>query len=447
VADAQPQAEGARGVNQNGVHPLHDTRQFMADVEAFEAESKADRMDRDGLLQPRFKSARQLRADHPTLRPPVIHGLTREGETMNIISASKVGKSWLVNGLALSVASGRHWLHQFAVERGDVLIIDNELHPETSANRLPKVAEAMGLHPSEWMDHVFVENLRGRQTDIFRMGHFFNALEPGRFKVIIIDAFYRVMPRDSDENDNGTITGVYNALDTYAARLCCTFVPIHHSSKGLQSDKAITDVGAGAGAQSRAADCHLVLRHHETEGAIVLDAAVRSWPPVQPLCLRWDFPLWVPAPELDPADLKRASGRRRKEADEQPKEAPPEPWTLERFVVAFIPNEPADKKIITTEAKVAGISLRMIDSFIASGLAKGSIHRWNLAKDRRVMLANRPEPTLSTTPDIESETRVEDISHARATPHTPRVGVNATRGEVSAAVCVNETDHHEGIPV
>src|SRR5206468_579415 len=34
-------------------------------------------------------------AEHPNMRAPIIDGLLREGETANIISASKIGKSWL----------------------------------------------------------------------------------------------------------------------------------------------------------------------------------------------------------------------------------------------------------------------------------------------------------------------------------------------------------------
>jgi hypothetical protein len=41
-------------------------------------------------------------------------------------------------------ATGRPWLG-FHTVKGDVLILDNELHGETSANRIPKVADARGI--------------------------------------------------------------------------------------------------------------------------------------------------------------------------------------------------------------------------------------------------------------------------------------------------------------
>jgi hypothetical protein len=32
--------------------------------------------------------------NYPSLRPAIVHGLLREGETANLIAATKVGKSW-----------------------------------------------------------------------------------------------------------------------------------------------------------------------------------------------------------------------------------------------------------------------------------------------------------------------------------------------------------------
>jgi hypothetical protein len=55
------------------------------------------------------------------------------------------------------------------------------------------------------------------------------------------------MPRDTDENDNGTMAQVYNVLDAYAAKLQCAFVLIHHSTKGATiPDYAVEHKGAQA---------------------------------------------------------------------------------------------------------------------------------------------------------------------------------------------------------
>jgi len=317
------------------------------------------------ILQP--LSVRALMGKYPELRPPILHGLLREGETMNLISAPKMGKSWLATDLALSVATGRDWLGQFKCEHGDVLILDNELHGETSAHRIPKVANARGIPIDAYADRVYVQNLRGHLQDVFSLGAYFQSLQPGRFKVIILDAFYRFMPRDMDENDNGTMASLYNHIDRYADRLRCSFVLIHHTSKGNQSGKSVTDVGAGAGSQSRATDTHMVLRSHEEEDAVVLDAAVRSWPPCQPRCLRWSYPVWSSADDLDPLQLKIDSGKKKAEKKDE--------WTPQAFVETFVGDEPTTRSTIVGQAVKAGLSNWLADRLLRTADADGLIVR------------------------------------------------------------------------
>lgn len=327
----------------------------------------------------------------PHLREPVVHGLLRAGETMNVIAASKVGKSWLVTDLALTVATGRPWLGAFETSPGRVLVVDNELHRETTAHRIPKVMEARGLTMSDIVDRLFVANVRGELKDVISLGACFRNLEPGRFKLIVLDAFYRFMPKDADENDNGTMARVYNHLDQYAAMLGCAFVLVHHSTKGNQSGKAVTDVGAGAGSQSRATDTHLVLRPHEQEDVVVLDAAVRSWPPLQPRCLRWTFPVWTPDDALDPTELRPEKPRRKPKAEPTPGEPDKPVWDATSFAAAFVTDEPVVTPRVIERAKQAGVSENQAKKLLKLAEADGLIHRWKFGASQPVRFANKPQ--------------------------------------------------------
>ncbi|MGB2824709.1 MAG: AAA family ATPase, partial [Phycisphaerae bacterium] len=344
------------------------------------------------VAEPDYKSVRELLVAYPQLRRPLIHGLLREGETANIIAPPKTGKSWLVTDLALSVATGRPWLGTFQTVQGNVLIVDNELHGETTANRIPKVAQARGVPLEQIADIVFVENLRGQLRDLIALGPYFEAIEPGTFKLVILDAFYRFIPRDTDENDNGSIAQLYNHLDHYAQRLGCSFVLIHHASKGSQSGKSVTDVGAGAGSQSRATDAHIILRAHEEDGAVVLDAAVRSWKPVEPMCLRWEFPVFHIAPDLDPTAL-RPERRRRKPKEKE--SAPPKPeWDVPTFVQQCITEEGRLKDVILDIAVKQGISKARAKSLLRLAEAEKRVHRWVNGANRPVRYAGSPQPLL-----------------------------------------------------
>lgn len=244
----------------------------------------------------------EMEETYTELRPPLIHGLLREGETMNIIASPKVGKSWLVLDLAEAVATGREWLG-YPCEQGKVLIIDNELHPETSSNRIRKVRSARNIPITLVGKEVAFDNQRGELQNITQLAANLDELKEDNFKLIIIDAFYRALPDKIDENDNAGIAKIYNLLDRYAKELRCSFVLIHHTSKGNQAMKGVTDVGSGAGSLSRAADTHVILRRHQAKDIVVMDSVVRSFPSNPPVCLRWDYPIWNVDTSLDPNDL------------------------------------------------------------------------------------------------------------------------------------------------
>ena len=262
---------------------------WIGDQGAFEAVEQRNEPADDGV---QIEDISTLIAAYPQLRQPIVGGLLRAGETANVIADPKRGKSWLAYGLALSVCTGIKWLDTFPCYPGRVLVIDNELHPATLAHRIPIVAEAMGIAADEYAENLDVLCLRGQLLDLYGIALALEAVEPGTYHLVILDAFYRSLPAGTKENANEDSTALYNLIDKQTARLNCAWVNVHHASKGSQATKSVTDVGAGAGAQSRAADTHLILREHEEKGAVVLEAAVRSFQPVKPLCLKWEFPLW-----------------------------------------------------------------------------------------------------------------------------------------------------------
>lgn len=245
-------------------------------------------------------SVASLQQSYPQMRPPVVHGILRVGETANIIAPPKVGKSFLAGNLAWSVATGRPWLSH-EVEQGRVLILDNELHPETLASRLTHMADKMQVSLEE-RDQVDVISLRGRLTPIVALD-LVTSIDPGRYALVVLDALYRTIPEGTSENDNAGMMAMYNHLDALAERWQAAIVVVHHSSKGAQGDKALTDVGAGAGAISRAADTHIAIRPHETDGHHVLEAVTRSFKSPEPVSIAFEWPVWT-ATTLTP-EVKR----------------------------------------------------------------------------------------------------------------------------------------------
>ena len=169
-------------------------------------------------------------------------------------------------------------------------------------HRLPAVAAALEIG-SGYDEFIDIVPLRGKGITLIDLVPFVMSIEPGRYGLVILDAWYRFLPPGISENDNAAVMSLYNKIDAYTAHLGAAWVNVHHASKGDQSGKSATDVGSGAGSQSRAADTHLIVRPHQAENVAVVEAVVRSWPPVERFCMRWEYPAWQLEPEADPRKL------------------------------------------------------------------------------------------------------------------------------------------------
>ena len=358
------------------------------------------------------------------LSDPIVDGVFRIGEIVNVISGSKSFKTYLILALGLSIAAGRKVLG-FETRRVRVLLLDNELHCGTLRHRVKAVASALGIDLHELADYFHIVSLRGQLRDIRQMRSFFAGIKPGYYGLIVLDSWYRMIPGDVDENSNSAMTQLYNLLDTYAAMLKAAFLLVHHSTKGRQGDKAITDVGAGAGAQSRAADCHLILRAHSQDGCAVLESAIRSFAPMPAVGLRWMYPVWTLADDIDTTDVKREKSGRRKAAAANIPAEPAQTWTAQTFVAAFVTGDARSTASILTLADAKGLSERKASRLLAVAVENGLAHEWTYANRRLPhRFSTIPQPvTEANSPPENGAVR----SRAR-TPRTPHGRVNAPRG-------------------
>lgn len=327
---------------------------------------------------PPIRSAGQIITDHPNMRPFVIDGMLRRGEIINIIAASKVGKSFLSLGMVFSIATGKKWLgHQMT--QGRCLIVDNELHPETMASRLRFVADAMGVDLGSL--GVDVLSLRGRLCDLHGLAPLFTQVA-GKYSMIVLDAFYRFLPVGTSENDNAQMTQLYNILDAYAAKADASIAVVHHASKGNQAGKEIMDVGAGANSIGRATDSHVIIRSHADDGYYVLEAGIRSSKPLIAKTVAYNWPLWSAvedvAPVLrDPAAKTQRDRAARREADKSHKDRQDVD-----FLLSIIPTEGIIKSHLQEKSGWGGDKLTRI-----LGVAQSV---WPVVEIARIKRGGRP---------------------------------------------------------
>jgi hypothetical protein len=281
----------------------------------------------------------------PPMRPFVVDGLLRRGEICNFIGASKTGKTWMLYHLIAALASGGAWLGRQCTQ-SRVLLVDNELHPETAKNRMANVVDALGMDKATFDERVRVAFVRGRMATLEDVEATLRGAGRGAFDVIALDAFYRFL-NGVDENANGEMTGVYNHLDRIAEFSGAAIINVHHSSKGDQSNKATTDVGSGAGAIARATDTHLAFLRHMEEGCVVLRGECRSSRRPMAVGLRLNPPFVTVDPSLNLEDLwtpKKAAQKGKAQ-----------PMTVEEFVREIVDNE-SSKTLLIAKAQERGVT-------------------------------------------------------------------------------------------
>lgn len=230
----------------------------------------------------------RLPSAEPTLRPPVVDGLFRRGEVCNWIAAPKTGKTWMLYSLIAAIIRGKRWCG-FPCTPGKVLLIDNELHPETGMARLWRVMHQAGISSDELAESVDVCWIRGRRGNLDDLEATVRSRPRGTYSLIALDAFYRFIGRGIDENSNSDMTSVFNHLDGIAAYADAAILNVHHASKGAQADRETMDIGAGAGAIGRATDSHVVFLRHQEDDCVVMRARCRSFRQPKPIGIRIDF--------------------------------------------------------------------------------------------------------------------------------------------------------------
>jgi RecA-family ATPase len=349
----------------------------------------------------------EMRTNFRELREPVVEGLLRKGEILNIVAPPKYGKSLLITTLTICIAQGREWLDTFRCRQGKVLIVDNELHRETLAHRIQEVATSMDVpieYLDQWIDYL---PLRGRLVDIDGLKEKFEDIGLGEYRLVVLDALYKFMPKKTDENNNGEMAVIFNKLDQYAKHLDCAIALIHHTSKGEQGYKSVTDVGAGAGVQSRASDTHLILREHREPAVASIAAVARSFKAPKPFCARFRYPKWILAPECNPDDLKLTAQEERLEERRSGKEqaAKIENEKLDRLLRAVTTPMTIDE--MTTLASGMGVSgfskykmRRQVDVWVGSGLIKLAVPA---AGRVGAKFTNTDQKTITNTPNVSNE--------------------------------------------
>lgn len=272
VDDAQRAADSARAGNPiQGIPKLAEA----GIVFGLEDEWSLDQLpeDDDGLLAAaggRVWTAATI-ADRPL--PPVPWLCERWGLTVGapiiLAGSGGVGKTWLVQALAVAVSSERGlWLGE-TVTHGAVLHIDHE----QTGNQTHRRYQQLGLNGKAPLVHI--EQPKWRLSSDRGLEWLARACE--RRKLVLIDSLRATTP-GRDENDS-TIRELLDPLTAVSNDTGCTIVIIHHARKRAKDERstirgssAIVDAaGAALGMQRDNGDLTLWLEKTREKGALTRD--------------------------------------------------------------------------------------------------------------------------------------------------------------------------------
>src|SRR5688500_9863595 len=130
---------------------------------------------------------------------------------------------------------------------------------------------------------------------------------------------------------------------------------------------------------------------HEDDDVFVMEAALRSFPPLSPFCLRKRFPTFEHDESADPTRLLRPNGRRRPKVEAVAMPAEPV-WDVKTFVARFLSADPKTDDQIYVETKGEGLSKATAKGLLSSAAASGAAFRWRFLSNQKQKFATIPQP-------------------------------------------------------
>ena len=187
----------------------------------------------------------------PSLAPPLIDGVLRQGHKMLIAGPSKAGKSYALIELCCAIAEGKKWL-EWNCTQGRVMYVNRELDRASCLHRFKDVYTALGIAPDN-LSNIDIWNLRGRSVPMDKLApKLIRRASKKNYIAIIIDPIYKVIT--GDENSADQMAHFCNQFDKVCTELGCAVIYCHHHSKGAQGGKRSMDRASGSGVFARDPD-------------------------------------------------------------------------------------------------------------------------------------------------------------------------------------------------
>ncbi|GEO16433.1 AAA family ATPase [Microvirga aerophila] len=211
----------------------------------------------------RFSSAYRLRQKHFEPLKYVVPGYIAEGCTL-LAGRPKLGKSWLVLEMGLSVAMGEACLGGVLCEQGDVLYLALEDNERRLQKRMDKVLGPLEDWPENF--HYATDCPRANEGGIDAIRDWIRSVRHPRLVIVDVLAMFKPV-RGAAENMYEADYHAIKGLQALASEYRVAIIVVHHTRKG-GSDVDPFEKVSGTLGLSGAADTTIVL-DRDSNGATI----------------------------------------------------------------------------------------------------------------------------------------------------------------------------------
>lgn len=245
---------------------------------------------------------------NPIQKPPeIIQGLLHQGSKAVYGGPSKAFKTWSLLHAGIAVNAGCRWFG-FETVQSRVLYINLELQDFACQDRIKAIGKATDIDDFSNLD---VWNLRGHSTSLdVLIPELLKQISGEGYGLIIPDPIYKTL-QGRNELDAGDIGQVCNEIEHLAVQTGAVVMFGAHYAKGNAAGKEAIDRISGSGVWGRDPDTIITATKHELEGVFSVECICRNFPPPEPFCIRWNYPLMERDDRLDPTALKQPQAGRK----------------------------------------------------------------------------------------------------------------------------------------
>lgn len=154
-------------------------------------------------------------------------GLLEAKSKLIVSGPGKIGKSFFVLNLAISLATGEEFLGFHVSEKKRILFVQQEISEHNLQKRLKAMLRGLDKTDEISLDIVTPKGLNICEEDDF--SKLVEWIKQGEYEIVIFDPLYKL--HSSDENSAQEMKKVVDIFDLLINRLSISVVIVHHHNK------------------------------------------------------------------------------------------------------------------------------------------------------------------------------------------------------------------------